>query len=395
MSGSRRSKAHPELDGLYYITHLANLDSILELGIWSHQRIEDKAIHTTKIYNEEIVNRRATKLTLEGKSLWNYSNVFFQPRNPMLYKVVNEVGHKNIAIIKVSKDILNRLDILISDGNAASDGTRITKFNEKVLGNILENILDLEYWNEIPDGKRRVMAECLVPDRIPPEMVTAVHVSNDQVATYVREKPSIIQNAIRVTKEPHMFFLAQQSKQLTDHLSLIKGDMFNSNMQTLTISVNTKGVMGKGLASHAKYLFPDVYVQYQDMCRNRRLKVGKPVVVKSRYSIKFVMADAVVDDGRSAWFLLFATKKDWREKTKLSYITDGLDYVYKNFKKWELSSLALPALGCGLGGLDWKDVGPLMCQSLDELGIPISIYLPNDKDVPLDQLTTEFLLGEK
>lgn len=381
-------------DGLYYISHLSNLDSILKLGVCSHEQIEKRDIRTTKIYDKEIVSRRATIQTLEGKSLWSYANVFFQPRNPMLFRVKEEVGHENLVVIRISTGILNRLDVLIADGNAASLDTSISRFDDRTMAQILKSI-DQEYWNDIYDGKRKIMAECLVPDRILPDMITAIHVANDNVAEVVRARPAVIESKVRVTVEPHMFFLASQSMQLTKWLSLIKGDMFNSNMQTLTISVNTKGVMGKGLASHAKYLFPDVYVQYEDMCKKRRLRVGKPVIVKSRYSVKFALSDAMVDDGRSAWFLLFATKKDWREKTKLSYITDGLNYLQKNLNKWEITSLALPALGCGLGGLDWNVVGPTMCKSLNSLGIPVSIYLPMDKETPREQLTRDFLLGKK
>ena len=63
------------------------------------------------------------------------------------------------------------------------------------------------------------------------------------------------------------------------HITLHKGDMFSSEMQTFTISGNTVGVMGKRLASSAKYQFPDSYVLYQDICRQKKLRMGVPIAL--------------------------------------------------------------------------------------------------------------------
>jgi hypothetical protein len=84
-----------------------------------------------------------------------------------------------------------------------------------------------------------------------------------------------------VIAEPRMFFEPTTAMPVTPTLSLVVGDMFFSRMQTLTVSVNTVGVMGKGLASRAKYQFPDVYVRYQDVCRKRQLRMGVPLLVQA------------------------------------------------------------------------------------------------------------------
>jgi hypothetical protein len=105
------------------------------------------------------------------------------------------------------------------------------------------------------------MAECLVPERVLPNLIQAIYVANHAIADNLR---SDLPSDVPVIPEPHMFFQPTWRSTLTQHMSLVEGDLFFSNMQTLTVSVNTVGIMGKGLASRAKYQFPDVYVIYQD-----------------------------------------------------------------------------------------------------------------------------------
>ena len=72
---------------LYYITHVNNIPSILGQGILSHELILSKGIPYTRVYDEEIVSNRQRITTPNGKTLWVFANVYFQPRNPMLYRV--------------------------------------------------------------------------------------------------------------------------------------------------------------------------------------------------------------------------------------------------------------------------------------------------------------------
>lgn len=173
--------------------------------------------------------------------------------------------------------------------------------------------------------------------------------------------------------------------------------MFFSMMQTLTVSVNTRGIMGKGLASRAKYQFPDVYVVYQDACRRKMLRMGKPYLYKREAFVDQELADepgTLPTVNAEKWFLLFATKRHWRDNGDLAGIEAGLRWVRENYKHEGIQSLALPALGCGLGNLDWRDVGPMMCRELATLDIPVAIYLPRERQVANDLVTPEFLLGK-
>jgi len=171
--------------------------------------------------------------------------------------------------------------------------------------------------------------------------------------------------------------------------------MFFSTMQTLTISVNTVGIMGKGLASRAKYQFPDVYVVYQDACREKHLAMGRPYLYKREASFDDEMIEppcTVATPNGVKWFLLFATKRHWRENSDLNGIEEGLRWIAANYKSEEIRSIALPALGCGLGNLDWKDVGPVMCKYLSRLDIPVAIYLPRERQIPGEYLSPGYLL---
>ena len=110
--------------GLYYITHIDNIPAILTTGILSHERIETEQVEHTPIFDNRIVINRRNKITPEGKSLWHYANLFFQPRNPMLYRVINQRGKQNLAVLRVAKTVLQKQGIFITDGVASNRQTR-------------------------------------------------------------------------------------------------------------------------------------------------------------------------------------------------------------------------------------------------------------------------------
>ncbi|MBM3335523.1 DUF4433 domain-containing protein, partial [Candidatus Sumerlaeota bacterium] len=73
---------------LYYLTHIGNIPSILNYGILSHERVEAEGIPYKPIYDAQIVATRRSRKTPDGRSLWSFANLYFQPRNAMLYRVV-------------------------------------------------------------------------------------------------------------------------------------------------------------------------------------------------------------------------------------------------------------------------------------------------------------------
>lgn len=388
-----------KLRGLYYITHIDNLPSILEKGILCHREVEARQIKFTPIYDKEIVANRKEKNLPDGKNLWDFANLYFQPRNAMLYRVIFFSGVKpeDIIIIGIKNSIMeNKKNVYITTGNAASPLTNIIPYNEaqKYLKSIKEKV-DKEWWALDDGSKRELMAECLVPDCIEREYISEIYVSNDRALAKVKE---ICNDTIPVIPEPEFFFLPSRKINLTNTLSLVEGDMFFSRMQTLTISVNTVGVMGKGLASRAKYQFPDVYVKYQDLCKNKTLRMGKPYLYKRESSLDFILSDEsekLPHFNLRTWFLLFPTKTDWRKKADLKGIEEGLKWLVSQYKKEGIESLAIPALGCGLGWLPWGIVGPMLCTYLKQLDIQVNIYLPLERKIPEEQLKPDFLLNKR
>ena len=386
----------------YYITHIDNLKSILKNGILSRSQIKDEnsiwvklklAKGIKSIHAEDIVQIRRNK-KFNGRSLWEYANLYFQVRNPMLYRVIREFEAKNIVVLQINSDVIRGHDIGITDGNAASSETQFFENINEGLNALDSKQFKKEYWNE--SDKRKLMAELLVYDRISSDKIIGIYVADEGVAKTVRQSMTI--GGLNIIPNSDMFFLPEDQKPISNYITLVKGDMFFSKMQTFTISVNTVGIMGKGLASRAKYQFPDVYVHYQDLCRQRKLGMGVPFLYKREENFERVLSEdtqSFVTENGSRWFLLFPTKNHWKENSPIEGIEKGLQWLLSNYKDLKIESIALPSLGCGLGGLDWKDVGPLMCKYLAQMDIQSCIYLPIEKQIPPEQLNPQFLLNEK
>lgn len=387
----------PKLDirELYYITHIDNLHSILDHGILSHERVEKEAIPTTPIYDSNIVNRRKQILTPDSRNLWSYANLYFQPRNAMMYRVVHEKAPEDLAVIGVNKNVLHEPAAFITDGNAAHETTTIYyPINGYEVLQREWSTIQNDWWSRDDGSKRKIMAECLISDQVKPEHIQTVYVASNSVRETIQNR--LRDSKITFSSEPDMFFQPNSRTKIGDNISLIDGDMFFSNRQTLTISVNLRGIMGKGLASRAKYQFPDVYVVYQDVCRAKRITATKPYLYKRESSLDEELADVgapLVAPNAVKWFLLFATKRHWKDNSRLDDIEGGLAWVRDNFQKEGIQSIAMPALGCGLGGLNWKEVGPLMCKYLHGIGISVAIYLPRERQIDAPYKTEAYLLS--
>ncbi len=383
-----------DIKSLYYITHVDNVASMTHRGILSHALVEESRVPFTPIYDSAIVSSRAKKHTPDQKSLWEYANLYFQPRNPMLYRVVCEKDKSNIAVISVRPDVLSLAGAFLTDGNAANSPTQFFRAEEGLPRIEAQwKIIQSEWWRSEDGSKRRIMAECLVPRLVGPEYIQSVYVANHETAEKLKAAAPL--GKVPVIPEPHMFFQPRGKWQIGARISLIDGDMFFSNMHTLTISVNLQGIMGKGLASRAKWQFPDVYVVYQDACRRRALTAVRPFLYKREKAMDEELADLTTPlhtPNAVKWFLLFATKRKWRENSRIDDIAAGLEWIRNNYQSEGITSLALPALGCGLGGLDWAEVGPLMCRALDQLSIPSAIYLPRERQIDPHLLGADHLL---
>jgi len=141
-------------------------------------------------------------------------------------------------------------------------------------------------------------------------------------------------------------------------LTYLYASIFDSPAQTLVNTVNTVGVMGKGIAKSFKDRYPSMYTEYRKLCNGDELEVGRLHLWKS-------------DD---RWVLNFPTKTTWRLPSKLKYIRDGLETFVANYKKMGIVSISFPPLGCGNGNLNWAHVRPLMEEYLGNVGIPVYVH---------------------
>ncbi len=157
-------------------------------------------------------------------------------------------------------------------------------------------------------------------------------------------------------------------------VQVLIGDMFATQKHTLVNTVNCVGVMGKGVAEVFKKNYPSMFVDYRNRCAQGLVKLGEPYLYEDVLGISI---------------LNFPTKGHWRSPSRLEDIVSGLDYFVAHYEVWGIRSIAFPPLGCGNGGLDWADVGPLMYQKLSPLDLDVSIFAPFG--TPNKQLTQDFL----
>ncbi len=152
------------------------------------------------------------------------------------------------------------------------------------------------------------------------------------------------------------------------------GNIFESKAQTLVNTVNCVGIMGKGLALEFKKLFPDMYEDYVARCKVNKVRLGEPYLYRRLLP---------------PWILNFPTKDHWRSVSRLSDIVAGLEYLEKHYHEWEITSLAVPALGCSNGQLEWRVVGPTLYRYLSRLDIPVELYAPYG--TPQEEIEESFL----
>ena len=157
---------------LYYVTHINNLPSILERGVFSHEKVEAEGVNPTPIYDADIVSRRNQITTPDTRNLWSYANLYFQPRNAMMYRVVHEKDSRNLAVVGINTKVLSEQGIFITDGNAAHETTQFY-YPSKGMEALQQqwSIIQSDWWNRDDGSKRKIMAECLIPDHVKPEHI--------------------------------------------------------------------------------------------------------------------------------------------------------------------------------------------------------------------------------
>lgn len=156
-------------------------------------------------------------------------------------------------------------------------------------------------------------------------------------------------------------------------IEFVNGNIINANTEALVNTVNTKGVMGKGIALQFKKAFPEVFLEYKAACNKGLVKVGEVNICKRNST------------SGPRIIINFPTKDDWRKPSKIEYIKNGLKSLVQTVIDHHIQSIAIPALGCGLGGLKWNEVLPLIQAAFERTpNISVMVYPPKEIPSPQD-----------
>jgi O-acetyl-ADP-ribose deacetylase (regulator of RNase III) len=147
-----------------------------------------------------------------------------------------------------------------------------------------------------------------------------------------------------------------------------QGNLLEADVDAVVNTVNTVGIMGKGIALMFKERFPSNFEAYVRACVSGDVRIGKMFVTENKELLG------------PRWIINFPTKTHWRAKTQVEWVREGLKDLNRVIVENNIGSIAIPPLGCGNGGLNWQDVRPLIETALDELdGVNAIVYEPTPK----------------
>jgi hypothetical protein len=195
-----------DLTELHYITPIANVPSILKLGILSNREIARLRVKASSVALPGVQERRESKVVPGAKPLHEYVNLYICARNPMMY--LRRAQHQDLCVLQISSAVLNLPNVVIADGNAASGPTAFWR-SPSGLAKVDKDTVFAEWWTD-PDpftlweNRRVKCAEVLVPDKLDARLVLGAYVSCDVAESKLRA----LAPTLRIIIDPHMFFRA-------------------------------------------------------------------------------------------------------------------------------------------------------------------------------------------
>ena len=147
------------------------------------------------------------------------------------------------------------------------------------------------------------------------------------------------------------------------------GDILREDVEAIVNTVNCVGIMGRGLALQFKNKFPQNFKEYQLACTNKEVQLGKMFVHQTGQLIN------------PKYIINFPTKGHWRQNSKIDDISNGLDDLITIIEKYSIKSIAIPPLGSGLGGLDWKMVKKLIEEKLKNINCTVILFEPLEQKI--------------
>jgi O-acetyl-ADP-ribose deacetylase (regulator of RNase III) len=148
-------------------------------------------------------------------------------------------------------------------------------------------------------------------------------------------------------------------------ITMSSGNLLKADVEALVNTVNCVGFMGKGIALQFKQAFPENFKAYEKACRAAEVCPGHMLVFKTGML------------GNPKYIINFPTKRHWRGSARIEDVRSGLVALVQEVRKLGIRSIAVPPLGCGLGGLNWEDVRPLIEAALSEVPeVCVHLYAP-------------------
>jgi O-acetyl-ADP-ribose deacetylase (regulator of RNase III) len=148
-------------------------------------------------------------------------------------------------------------------------------------------------------------------------------------------------------------------------ISLTTGNLLEANVEALVNTVNCVGIMGKGIALQSKKAFPDNYEAYARACKAGEVVPGKMLVFETERMLN------------PKYIISFPTKRHWMGRSRYEDIESGLQALARELRERKIRSVAVPPLGCGNGGLDWRIVRPMIERSLRNMpDVKVHLYEP-------------------
>lgn len=150
-----------------------------------------------------------------------------------------------------------------------------------------------------------------------------------------------------------------------------RGDILKAEAEALVNTVNCVGFMGRGIAAQFKRVFPDNFDRYRSACERGEVVPGRMLVVPTH------------ELSGPRFIINFPTKRHWRAKSRIDDIDAGLRALVEDIRRLEIRSIAVPPLGCGLGGLDWSEVRPRIVRALEVLpDVRVLLFEPAGAPTP-------------
>jgi O-acetyl-ADP-ribose deacetylase (regulator of RNase III) len=150
-------------------------------------------------------------------------------------------------------------------------------------------------------------------------------------------------------------------------IELRRGDLLKQNAQALVNAVNCVGVMGRGIALQFRKAFPENFKIYEAACKRGEVKPGEMLVFDTHQ----------VTNPR--YIINFPTKRHWRDQSRITDIESGLEALVDEVKDRGIHAIAVPPLGCGLGGLKWSEVRPRIEKAFAKVpDVEVWLFEPED-----------------